>query len=198
MPTSAACIGLFGLFLALRREAELLAELDQREDDDHRRHDVRAALRHEARGLVVDQRAVLDAAHAELDRAPDRTRGMAMRRGVRATLRRLVDDRAHLVLAILVHPDRVGGRCDAARAHDLDAVRAAAKFLAHGLQALVDAVRHHGTRVVVAARAHNRGCGGFPTSGESRRDHRSSRGPCRRRRTAGRVSIRPRARARGS
>ena len=55
----------------LQAEAELRAQFHQREDDDHRGDDVRAALRDEARGLVVDERAVLDGTHAVFDAESD-------------------------------------------------------------------------------------------------------------------------------
>src|SRR5262249_9201951 len=83
---------------------------------------------------------VLDRAHAELDAAPDRARRMAVRGDVGPALGALVDDGADLVLAVLVHPDRIGGRGDTARAHDLDAVRALPELVPRRADAGVDAV----------------------------------------------------------
>src|SRR3546814_13170420 len=72
---------------------------------------------------------------------------------VGATLGACADDGADLILTILVHPDRVGGRGDAARSHDLDTMRPSAELLACCLETFIDTVRDHGDGVEVAARA---------------------------------------------
>src|SRR5207237_6990373 len=76
----------------------------------------------------------------EFPAPPARARVMAGRGDVRPPLGAFVDYRADLVLAILVHPDRVGRRRDAPRAHDLDAVRALPQLVAGRLDARIDAV----------------------------------------------------------
>ena len=53
--------------------------------------------------------AVLDAPDPELDAPPDSACRVAMCRHVRPTLSALADDGPDLVLAELVHPDRIGG-----------------------------------------------------------------------------------------
>ncbi len=77
-----------------------------------------------------------------------------MGRGVGPALGALRDDGADLVLAILVHPYRIGRRGDTARAHDLDAVRALAKLLPGRPDALVNAVGYLAEAVEDPARAH--------------------------------------------
>ena len=67
---------------------------------------------------------------------------MAVRGGVGPPLDAFGDDRADLVLAVLVHPDRVSRRGHASRAHDLDAVRALPQLVAGGGDARIDAVGH--------------------------------------------------------
>ena len=74
MPTS-ACWNANSAFSWLWGETELFAELDQHENDDHRRDDVGAFRRHEPRCLVVDQSAVFDAANAKFDAAAHGMRG---------------------------------------------------------------------------------------------------------------------------
>src|SRR3546814_6786157 len=76
-----------------------------------------------------------------------------MRSDVGSTLGAFADDGADLILTILVHPDRVGGRGDAARSHDLDTMRPSAELLACCLETFIDTVRDHGDGVEVAARA---------------------------------------------
>src|SRR5205823_8391510 len=85
--------------------------------------------------------------------APDRARGMAVCGDIGPPLGTFVDDRADLVLAVLVHPDRIGRRRDAARAHDLDAVRALPQLVACRRNAGIDAVGHAARPVDDAARA---------------------------------------------
>src|SRR5262249_29368561 len=117
------------------------------EKDDHRRHDVRTARSDELRGVVVDQRAVLDRAYAEFGAALNRARRMAVGGHVGPPLGAFVDDRADLVLAILVHPDRIGWRRHTAGAIDLDAVRPLPQLVARCVDARVDAVGHAATPV---------------------------------------------------
>src|SRR3546814_9586987 len=86
-------------------------------------------------------------------RTADRVGRVAMRSDVGSTLGAFADDGADLILTILVHPDRVGGRGDAARSHDLDTMRPSAELLACCLETFIDTVRDHGDGVEVAARA---------------------------------------------
>ena len=76
-----------------------------------------------------------------------------MRGDVGPPLGAFVDYRADLVLAILVHPDRIGRRCDAAGAHDLDAVRALPQLVARRRDAGIDAIGDAARPVDDAARA---------------------------------------------
>src|SRR5208282_6165068 len=76
---------------------------------------------------------------------------MAMRGDIGPSLGAFVDDRADLVLAVLVHPDRIGWRGDAARAHDLDAVRTLPQLVAGCRYAGVNAVGHAASPVDDAA-----------------------------------------------
>ena len=98
----------------------------------------RAAIRCAA-GLV-DQIAVLDRAHAAVDRARDRLGRIRVRHDVGAEARRLLDGRRDLVDAKLQALERIALRRDAARHHQLDLVGALAKLVAHRLQHLGDAV----------------------------------------------------------
>ena len=123
----------FTLRLAHGREAQLAAELVDRVVGDERRHEVRALRAHPLGGRAVDQVAVLDRAHARVDRAPDRLGRVGVRHRVGAPALGLLDDRAHLLRRVLEVPDRVGGRGDAARGHDLHLRGAAPQLLARGL-----------------------------------------------------------------
>src|SRR5437660_12190110 len=76
---------------------------------------------------------------------------MAVRGGIGPPLGAFVDDRADFVLAVLVHPDWIGRRRDATRAHDLDAVCALPQLVARRVDARVYAVVHAACPVYVAA-----------------------------------------------
>src|SRR3546814_9139022 len=78
-------------------------------------------------------------------RTADRVGRVAMRSDVGSTLGAFADDGADLILTILVHPDRVGGRGDAARSHDLDTMRPSAELLACCLETLIDTVDRKST-----------------------------------------------------
>ena len=113
--------------------------------------------------LGVDQVAVLDGAHAVVDGPRDGLGRVGMGQHVAAEGLGLVGRRGDLGLGELQRIERIVGRGDAARAHDLHLVRALAHLLAHQLAHLVGAVgdRHavdHGV-AAAAGRAGSR-CGG--------------------------------------
>ena len=90
--------------------------------------------------FIVDQIAMFDRAHAAPHRAADRARRVGMRHHIGAGIARLFDRRADLVLAVAEEMNRVVGRGDAARGHDLDLRGALLDFLANGLADRIDAV----------------------------------------------------------
>ena len=105
---------------------------------DECRHDKGVGAGHVLGGGAVDQIAVLDRAHAEIDRAADRFGRIGVRHNVSAPGARFPDDRAHLLFAVLQVPDRVIGRGDAARRQYLALRRAFAQFVARRAAAFRD------------------------------------------------------------
>ena len=103
--------------------------------------------------LGVDQVAVLDGAHAVVDGARDGFGRVGVGQHVAAEGLGLVGRRGDLGLGELQGIERIVGRGDAARAHDLHLVGALAHLLAHQLAHLVGAVgdRHAVDHGVAAA-----------------------------------------------
>ncbi|MNS70036.1 hypothetical protein D3C72_1033720 [compost metagenome] len=144
------------------RQAVVRAFIGQRFVRDQRGHHERALLGHEARHALVNQVAVFDGAHAVADGAFDGVGRVGMRHHIGLAAGGFVNDDANFFFRIAEGGNRVCRRCDAARGHHLDLVRAHLEFLAHGLAHVVDAVGHaadvarakaaaakaHGTQVV--------------------------------------------------
>jgi hypothetical protein len=121
-------------------KTEIAAEPIQRIVGDEGRHDEPAAGRDLRRSRRVDQIGVLDRADPVVDGAANRFRCIGMGQDIGMPRPRLLDDGAHLVIAVLQVPDRVVGRGDPARRHDLDLGRALAQLVARRAAAFVHAV----------------------------------------------------------
>ena len=126
----------------VRCHAELLGALLHRKVGDQVGDHVAALGLDQPGRLVVDQVAVLDGAHAVVHRARDRFGRVGMRQHIAAEVLRLVGCGRDLGFRILQAVERIVGRGDAARAHDLDLVGALAHLLAHagadGIRAVGD------------------------------------------------------------
>ena len=127
--------------------AELRGALLHREVGHQVGHHVAALGLQQLGRLGVDQVAVLDGAHAVVDRPGDGLRRIGVGQHVAAEGLGLVGRGGDLGLGELQRIERIVGRGDAARAHDLHLVGALAHLLAHRLAHLVGAVGDgHGCR----------------------------------------------------
>jgi len=88
----------------------------------------------------VDEVAVLDAPHAQLDRAMDRVGAVGMGADILAPGIRLADGGADLLAGELRRLQRIAWASDAAGHHELDVVGTLAQLVAHRLQHLRHAV----------------------------------------------------------
>ncbi len=95
---------------------------------------------HELGGLVIDEIAVLDRAHAAFDGAGDGVGAIGMGADIGLPGLRLADRGADLLQGELQAVERIVGRGDAARDHELDVVGALAQLVAHRTQHLRHAV----------------------------------------------------------
>src|SRR5690606_19534041 len=114
------------------------------------RHVVGAALGHQARAFLVEERAVLDARHARADRALDALGAVCVRRDAAVQRARLGDHRDEFFLAVLRRADALrtsrehtGGRAG------LDHVSAALHLVAYGTTHFIDAIGDAGLRRAV-------------------------------------------------
>src|SRR6516165_8310339 len=89
---------------------------------------------------------MLDRAHPKLDRATDRFGRIGVGENISTPGPSLLDDRPHLLFAVLQVPDRIVRRGDAARGQDLDLGRTFAQLVAGGAAAFRDAVGDARTR----------------------------------------------------
>jgi hypothetical protein len=107
------------------------ALVTQRGIGHQRGHQEGALFLHHPGAVLVQQVAVLDAAHARAHRARDGARRIGMRHDVGVGGLGLFADGGQFGQRILRAVDRVGGAGDAAAGHDLDLVGAVAHLLAH-------------------------------------------------------------------
>jgi len=110
---------------------------------DHGRHQIGAGLPDLARPRLVEQVAVLDAAHPRLQRGADGRTRVGVREDVLPHGARLFHRGAHLVHRVLRGVELVGGGHGAPRGHDLDLVHVVAELLARRLAHLVGPIGDH-------------------------------------------------------
>ena len=97
-------------------------------------------LDHHRDRVVVDQEAVLDAVDTGRDRVLDRVGAVRVRGDAQPAPVRLVDDRAQLLIRIMLRARWSRQRHHPARAADLDQLGAVLDLVAHRLADLVDPV----------------------------------------------------------
>ena len=121
-------------------KAQFLAEAVHGVEGDQGRHDKGVGAGDVIGGGAVDQIAVLDRAHPEIDRAADRLGRIGVGHHIGMPGARLLDDRAHFIFAVLQVPHRVVGRGDTTRGHDLDLRCPFAQLVARRTATFRDAV----------------------------------------------------------
>ncbi len=124
-------------------DAVVLALARDRLVRHHGGHQVGARLLDRLRTGLVDQVAVLDAAHPGLDRVAHRGAGVGVGQHVLADRAGLLHRRAHLLHRVLGGVELVAGGHRPARGHDLDLVHVVAQVLPGRLAHLLGSVRDH-------------------------------------------------------